>query len=273
MDDGGGRGSPRRQRADPGGGFAGARDMESLLSMVLDEPRGRTASRRDPVASPWRMGHPPADVGALTEAVLHPDRHRRDEVVEHLRALGVPDEAVVEVHVPAAARRLGEMWLDDTASFVEVTMAVASLQGLVRDLAPRPDPVAGAQAPLVAMVVRDRETHTLGASVAAARLRRGGASVMLLMGRPDGQVVEAMRGADLSAICVSASGREDLAGLAGLIGRMRAVARAPVLLGGSILEGDGSCASLRVATGADHVTADPGTVLRLCGLEAAGAPR
>ena len=272
MDDGGGRGFPKRQATDAGG-FAGARDMESLLSMVLDEPRGRTAARRGSDASPWRMGSPPADVGALTEAVLRPERHRRDEVVERLRVLGVPDEAVVEIHVPAAARRLGEMWLDDTASFVEVTMAVASLQGLVRDLTPHPDAVADAHAPLVAMVVRERETHTLGAAVAAARLRRGGASVMLLMGRPDGQVVEAVRGAGLSAICVSASGREDLAGLAGLIGRMRAAARAPVLLGGSILEGEGGCAALRLATGADHVTADPATVLRLCGLEAAGAAR
>ena len=212
--------------------------------------------------------------------MLDPDRGRRDDVVGRLRADGVPDAALVEAHVPAAARRLGEMWLDDTASFVEVTMAVASLQGLVRDLAPRPDPVLGAdaRAPLVAVVVRDRETHTLGASVAAAWLRRGGASVMLLMGRPDGQVVEAVREGGFSAVCVSASAREDLTGLAGLIGRLRAASGAPVLLGGSILE-DGSGgegggrASLRVATGADHVTSDPGTVLRLCGLGPAEGTR
>ena len=300
MDDGGAGVLPEREEPEPRNGIGGSRGMirdggargmargvEEIFSMVLDEPRGRPAPVRpragagrvpaspaEPAAEAMRRAAPsPDEVAALTQAVLDPGRERRDEVIERLRARGAADAALVEVHVPAAARRLGEMWLDDTASFVEVTMAVASLQGLVRDLTPRPDPVLGAdaRAPLVAVIVRDRETHTLGASVAAARLRRGGASVMLLMGRPDGQVVEAVREGGFSAVCVSASAREDLAGLAGLIGRLRSASRAPVLLGGSILEdgaggrGDGR-ASLRVATGADHVTSDPGMVLRLCGL-------
>ena len=265
MGDGGGRTSPDR----------GERTRDSWAPLREDAPRhhlslvtadvsARTGARLVPTQAP-RLSE--ALVEHLIAVALDPDPAWRVHGVSRLQAHGLDAAAILDLYVPEAARRLGERWLEDRASFAEVTIATAALQALVRELSVGPP--AGweprASAPLVAMVVRDGETHTLGASVAAARLRRAGASVMLLMGRSDSEVVRAVRGGDLAMVCLSASAREDRATLASMIGALRAASGAPVVLGGSILCGEEGARGL----GADHTTDDPEAALRLCGLAAA----
>lgn len=237
-------------RSGPGG--AQGPIVEALLALVGEECRGAPAW-----VEPGSTGDP---VDLLLRAVLDADATRRRLLLHRLAARGADAGVVIDRLIPAAARRLGELWSSDRMGFAEVSLASAGLQGLVRELTP--PPLGAADAPLVAVVVRAGETHTLGATVAAARLRRAGASVMLLMGRSDEEVAEAVRGDDLSSVCLSASSRDDLPALARLVRQIRATTRARLLLGGSILL-EGEPGALRGAAGVDDVCADPEAALPL----------
>ena len=117
--------------------------------------------------------------GALLDALLDPDAERAAGRLRGIVAEGA--DHFVDALLPEVAWRLGEMWLQDRVGFADVTIAAARLQSALREVDPGPDLASG---PLVAVVVPQGETHTLGAAVAAWRLRRAGASVMLVMNRP-----------------------------------------------------------------------------------------
>lgn len=282
MGNGGGRASPERDGsgcggsrlkkpdhdgAEAGGFLRGAAGphrsqgpiVEALLSLVGED---RLGAATPAWVEPGTLGDP---VDLLLRAVLDADPTQRKLLLHRLAVGGADTAALIDRLIPAAARRLGELWSSDRMGFAEVSLASVGLQGLVRELTPPPQ--GACDAPLVAVVVRPGETHTLGAAVAAARLRRAGASVMLLMGRSDEEVAEAVRGGDLRSVCLSASNRDDLPALARLVRRIRGTTRATILLGGSILL-DAESAALRGATGVDRVCAEPEEALRPCG----GAP-
>ena len=96
----------------------------------------------------------------------------------------VPAATVADLYIPALARRLGDDWLDDRVSFMEVTLASSRMQGMLRAIgaawtADLADPAQ--QGALLLIVVRN-EQHTLGAMVLLGQLRRMGVSVRLSVG-------------------------------------------------------------------------------------------
>lgn len=195
--------------------------------------------------------------GGLVEALLDPDAERAARVVR--RAATRDADRFVDEVLPEAARRLGLMWLEDRVGFAEVTVASARLQAVLREVDPGPEALDG---PLVAIVVPQGETHTLGPAVAAWRLRRAGASVMMLLACEEREALAALGGGDLSAVCLSSAAGGDGSDLAPLVSRLRAASGAPVLLGGAILDGRDPEA-LRLASGADGVGTEPEAALHL----------
>lgn len=199
----------------------------------------------------------PFEPAPLVDILLDADPERSAEALRRIVRRGA--DRFVDVMLPEAARLLGEMWLDDRVGFAEVTVASARLQNALREVDPGPE---AADAPLLAVVVPEGETHTLGAAVAAWRLRRAGASVMLLVGRTTDELETAVAGGDLGVVCVSSSAGGDGGALAPLVARLRRASGAPVLLGGSILE-VAEAEMLRAASGADGVGRDPEEALAL----------
>lgn len=203
----------------------------------------------------------------LESALLEYETAARHIVVEEFRAAGVNWDEIVDHYIPAAARRLGEMWCADEVSFAEVTIGVARLQSMLRDCAPevraerREDP----NAPNVLLIVRQDDFHTLGAMVAAGQLRRRGLSVRLSLGQPDSAVIEIIGTRSFDAILISASSSERLESVEDLIKSIRMCTEpvAPIVLGGTILDTD---RDVRALTGADFTTSDAEEALRLCGL-------
>lgn len=194
--------------------------------------------------------------GALLDALLDPDAERAAERLRGIVAEGA--DHFVDALLPEVAWRLGEMWLQDRVGFADVTIAAARLQSALREVDPGPDLASG---PLVAVVVPQGETHTLGAAVAAWRLRRAGASVMLVMNRPVAAIEDRIGGGQMGAICLSVSASGDPEALAPLVRRLRKASGAPVLLGGAILAEWGREALLRIS-GADVVSWEPEDALR-----------
>jgi methanogenic corrinoid protein MtbC1 len=140
-----------------------------------------------------------ASVGPSTDAVA--------ALIRDWLKAGVAPETILDRHIPAAARALGEAWVRDTQSFVSVTVGTARLQTAARligeelcgSLGEAPD----ARSALI--VVPVGEDHTLGAVLAAQRVRRAGhLATVLLQSGPD-ELASYAREGGIDVVFVSAS--------------------------------------------------------------------
>lgn len=98
------------------------------------------------------------------------------QYIDDLRSEGLPTEAVVLQLMAPAARHLGDLWLEDRLSFLDVTAGLGRLQGVMRALGPdfdgdTPGLIHGKKV-LLAPVAG--EQHLFGLSVVAAFFRRAG---------------------------------------------------------------------------------------------------
>lgn len=209
-----------------------------------------------------------ADVLAvLCNAVLNQDRAEGERQLQQLLESGLTSTDLIDSHIPAAARFFGEAWMGGGHSFAEVTIAVARLQGWLRDLDGvhrRQDPFS-LDAPEVLLVIPEGCHHTLGAMVAMSRFRRLGALVRLSIGQDSRTIGRVVRAGHYDMVALSAAGNEGLDFLAKLVNSIRSgLGPVPyVVLGGEILNQTRDATSL---VGADFGTCDPEEALRLCGL-------
>jgi methylmalonyl-CoA mutase cobalamin-binding domain/chain len=206
--------------------------------------------------------------GALLEAVLRDDGDIHDRVRDAMQAARVRIHDVIDHHLPEAARRLGQDWHDNRRSFADVTIGVARLQGLLRDLVAqsREDGVRDASAPGVAIVVMENEFHTLGAMVIGQQLRRMGVSVQMVIGQTEAEILQSVAQDHFDAIFVSVSRAECLASVRKLVEKLKnaTVADTPVVIGGLAVSDE---AEIRVLSGADHVATDARDAVQKCGLK------
>jgi methanogenic corrinoid protein MtbC1 len=204
---------------------------------------------------------------ALLDAVLRDDGDVCARVRSAMQDARVRTHDVIDHYVPDAARRLGLDWHENRRSFADVTIGVARLQGLLRDLVAqmREDAVRDANAPGVAVVVMENETHTLGAMVLGQQLRRMGISVQLVIGQTEAEIMQSVAQDHFDAILVSVSRAECLASVRKLVEKLRnaTVAPTPVVIGGLAVGDEGE---IRVLTGADHVATDAKDAVQKCGL-------
>lgn len=205
-------------------------------------------------------------LAVIATAVLTPDRAEGERQLRALLESGVDRQRLIDEHIPRVARHFGEAWAQSGHSFVEVSIAVARLQGWLREIE---QPMAEApfrlDAPEVLLVVADGGHHTLGAMVAMSRFRRLGALVRLSLGQDPRSVGQTVRNGHVDMVALSAAGNEDLEFLATLLNSIRSgVGPAPyVVLGGEILNQNPDAAA---QIGADFATSDPEEALQRCGL-------
>jgi len=213
-----------------------------------------------------------ADVlAALCTAVLCPERQEGERQLQALLDAGADPAHLIDNEIPEAARTFGAAWSDGGHSFAEVTIAVARLQGWLRNLdrhsrghSGRRDPFR-LDAPEILLVVPEGSQHTLGAMVAMSRLRRLGALVRLSLGQDARTLGRVVRSGHFDMVALSAAGNEGLDFLAKLINSIRSgIGPSPlVVLGGEILNQYRDAPAL---VGADFGTSDPEEALFLCGL-------
>jgi MerR family transcriptional regulator, light-induced transcriptional regulator len=100
-----------------------------------------------------------------------PDREMTDFVDDLLERGLAADVIYLDLLAPAA-RRLGDMWCDDTCTFVEVSVALGRLQKILRSLSQFASEAVSpaADAPRVLVVGASGEQHTLGMFIVAELL-------------------------------------------------------------------------------------------------------
>lgn len=242
-----------------------ARGMGRDLAAFRDLAR-EVMSQLSKRPGPAQPGVPRRDVlDFLAARMLARDSFDCAAVLDDLRAFNLNDRTIIDCYIPAAAERIGEAWVQSDLGFAEATIASVRLQSLLSEIVySSPDCAAVRDTPIDALVVTlSGDQHTLGGFVAAAQLRRRGASVEISCGETPSGIEDRVIGGDYDVIMFSCSRTRDLETIAQVIKNIRHRApSAPVFaLGGLVL---GICRNIDRLTKADVVTSDIDQVVKSC---------
>ena len=251
--------APHHPRSSGSGGDAGVIDFASWVVALL-------AARNSSAAPRLR----PAVLAGFRAAVVDGDPARLDAFLRDLVRQKVPAAALADLYIPALARALGDDWLADRASFLEVTLAASRMQSMLRaiGMAWTADSGSAPVAASLLLVVPRDEQHSLGAMVLLGQLRRLGVSVRLVIAPRRGEVGTILSVGRFSGVLVSVACTERLADVRSLAAEVHSLSgmRLPVVVGGHAV-GAAAGVDLRRLTGADAVTGDLTEALAVCGLE------
>ncbi len=231
--------------------------VESALRTVMSNAAQREPRTRDE----W--------IGRLCEALMSDSESSYQSVINSLMVSGVSSEEIFQSYVPAAARYLGELWVSDQASFVDVTVGASRLQGLFRDR--RGEMVAGwgdRSIPLgqsALMVIPQFEQHALGAFVAADNLRRHGLWVHMAIGLTQEEIAALAGSSRFAMIGITAATRNSVEKTTELIDYIRSNTKyvPPIVIGGRAVEADPKAVT---RTGADFAVKTAREAIEKCGL-------
>jgi methylmalonyl-CoA mutase cobalamin-binding subunit len=231
--------------------------VESALRKVASDYGDRSPKDRD------------AWIDRLCAALTSDSETSHQSVIGALIANGVSSEQVYQDYVPAAARRLGEMWISDRASFVDVTLGAARLQALFRAAGDGSGAsMLGRSIPLgqeILMVIPSFEQHSLGAFVAADTFRRHGVWVRMAIGMEAAELAQLLREGRFAAVGLSLSTRKSVESAGELIEYLRNKLGSlpPVLVGGRCVAENDDVLAL---CGADLAVQSVREAIERCGL-------
>lgn len=210
-------------------------------------------------------------VAHLADALMSESEAPHHAVIAALMSTGVGRRDIFQNYVPAAARYLGELWVGDKVSFVDVTVGASRLQSLFRS---HPDDVArswqGRSIPLghsVLMVIPRFEGHSLGAFVAADSLRRHGLWTHMGIGLDGGELTEIVDSGQFSMIGITLGTPNSVEKATELIDFVRTKIShvPPIVIGGRAVEVMPDAVR---RTGADHTARNAREAIEKCGLSA-----
>lgn len=208
-----------------------------------------------PAGQSFQQGSTKDLVAALRDAALKPSSDGCADVVARARSMGLSNDAIRDTIIPTVARDLGNLWCSDGIGFGDVTIAVARLQGLLRNLSANRVAVRDTlHTRSVCVVVPAGAQHTLGATLLVAQLRQRGISVRFLLDATPADLRIALRRVAPDAVFVSCIMPEMLEQVVPIIERVRKHASGtPVVVGGPVTISNSDICSL---TGADHASRD-----------------
>lgn len=182
-----------------------------------------------------------------------------------MRDQRLTDIETVNTYIPAAARRLGQMWSEDMVGFAEVSIGTARLQALAHEVSSHWAMETERDAPVDAsllLATMSGEDHMLGAVTLCTLLRRRGFHVDLRLGATAGTLMNEVQTSRHDVVMISCSRPEGLASLQHLFKDIRKrIDQPPVLaVGGVVLD---HAKKVQEKTGADLATRDIHQVLKL----------
>ncbi|MEM7508123.1 MAG: cobalamin B12-binding domain-containing protein [Pseudomonadota bacterium] len=148
-----------------------AKDVVARLTdRVLRE---REVGGFDPLA---HNGPTQGEVETLCQALVAEDPGEAARIIDKARQSGRTADTLYLRYISVAARRLGEKWVEDSASFLEVTLGLARLHGILRALGPTffADAAERDIGISALFVPVPGETHLLGLTMATDFFRRSG---------------------------------------------------------------------------------------------------
>ncbi len=207
-------------------------------------------------------------ISSLISAALKGGHDRFAELLAEMRRMRISAAALADIYIPVAARRMGEDWLEDDLSWMEVTIAVARLQSMLREIgaAWAADRAGDGGSGAVLLIIPSSEQHTLGPMVAMGQMRRYGISVCLRIAPSTEELRCLVAERAFDGVMISIAVEEKLDTVRKLVSFIKSVTvdPLPVIIGGAIMTTMEDAAS---GTGADLSTNDIGVALEALGLK------
>jgi methanogenic corrinoid protein MtbC1 len=199
-------------------------ETEVLPRLLLARRHGLAADGGVAQTSPAIGG--PADVSAFTELVLEKGMAAAS-FIDALRDRRVPVDQILLRLLAPAARRLGDLWVEDLVDFTQVTIGVGHLQLLLRHLGMGAFDESGAQhrTGRILLLPAAGEQHSFGLIMVAEFFRRAGWDVTCSVGVSAGDAVALVREQAFSILGVSLSSETHLDAVTQQIRAMRRASR------------------------------------------------
>lgn len=181
-------------------------------------------------------------VGRLCDAALASGDTEHEVVINRLLAGVASRDELLHELIPAVANRLGDMWVGDEASFVDVTIASSRLQSVFRtqDKATRGGWSIGSalDGDSVLMVVPEFEQHSLGVFVAADQFRSKGVWARIALSVTAQEVCEVLDANNFAMLGITMGSRDTVDRMAKFVEYIRHTARdiPPVVVSGNVVE-------------------------------------
>ncbi|MFW2542929.1 cobalamin B12-binding domain-containing protein [Primorskyibacter sp. 2E107] len=214
-------------------------------------------------------------VDRLCTEIMSDSETSHRNVISSLIATGVTTEQVLQIYVPAVAQRIGELWIQDRASFVQVTVGASRLQALFQnEHQPPQGKWLDRTVPLgqsMLMILPESEDHTLGAFVAADQFRRHGIWVRMAIRLKPHELVRVIEEGCFSMLGMSLATQKSIAGVEELINFLRSAMDhcPPIVIGGRyVLDKD----DVEERTGADFAVRSVREAIERCGLASVSEP-
>jgi methanogenic corrinoid protein MtbC1 len=236
-----------------------ARAVEAeVVPRLLLRQRAATGRGRKDGVSEEEAAPGPEDVVALVALVMTSDVPTTLCFVEALRARGVSlDRLYLELLAPAA-RRLGQLWVEDLCTFADVTMALGRLQQVLRALSPAFMPPGGLRDSRrrAALLPMPGEQHTFGLAMVTEFFLRAGWDVWSEPQASGDELAGLVGDQWFAVLGLSVSCDSEADRLPGLIRSVRRASRNPaigVMVGGRIFSEN---PGLAAQVGADATALD-----------------
>lgn len=198
----------------------------------------------EPQSGPWST---PDKVGEFAELCIGNDPVKLDQHVTDLLARGVTLESIFLHLLAPAARFLGDQWLDDKLSFVDVHLGLCRLHQLICEC--EAIGYRSENMPLldtsILLSSAPGEDHTFGVTMVADFFRRYGWRVSNLCGLEPGFLVARLASTSYTVVGFSLHHERNFKSLKRMISEVRRVSRNPDMV---------------VMVGGDHFIRDPDQV-------------
>ncbi len=208
-------------------------------------------------------------VESFITAALSGTERAFDALLAHFRKTRISYAMLADTYIPEAARRMGDAWLDDQLSWLDVSIATARLQSLVREISAAwtADQADSLSLGAVLLLVPEGEQHTLGPMVVMGQLRRLGISVCLRMGIGHRELSNLLDHRQFDGILISVATEVRLQSAAMLIRSIRTMRKKlpPIIVGGPIVLENPKLAD---SAGADYNCSDISSAMEAIGLKA-----
>lgn len=234
----------------------------ALRSVASHKNHSKPASR-----SEW--------VQHLCDALMSDSETGYHAVISDMVLNGFESDDIYHSVIPDAARHLGEMWLYDEATFVEVTAGASRLQGLLRDKKvgdngfwmDRSVPLGQS----ILLVIPQFEDHSLGAFVAADQFRRHGIWVHLAIGMETGELINLVAGGRFAMVGFTLSTGNCLDQLTEMVSALRCGVTEcpPLIVGGNVVE---QVSAVADQTGATYAVKTVREAIERCSLVSVAEP-
>jgi methylmalonyl-CoA mutase cobalamin-binding subunit len=182
----------------------------------------------------------PDILGELVTSVLGLGAFEGRSVVDDFLAAGISQTDLADRFVPAAARHLGDCWIEDDLSFARVTLAAGRLQQMLGELVQANDLLTPSDRmmPGVLVLTARNDQHTLGWKLLTLQIRRRGLAARAVPGVSVDEGAELILQAPYDLVLVSASRLTSVEMVADIVARLRAQLAdvPPIVLGGIVTE-------------------------------------